>query len=581
MRDKYIDNIMKSLAFKNANRLTFENCYNLCANKNKLDVLSSNENQVIFGRRGTGKTTLLKAFKHKIEAVDKKDGIACIYIDLHELFPSDSQWQIGLSKDDIVIYVVKEILNTILDNLRTRVEIWQDSKKRYGDNIEIYKYYYDLEELILNGKPVIVNRESKIEITSTKKEINEDGSGVSFNIGTRGISINGGKEKQAEKERDEKYETNESQNIRYLLDVKKIRESILKILEIIGVEKLYLCIDEYTQIDKDIEFSIQPKVAQLLKQLFFVSEKFVVKIASVWNENRMQSRQTRDGKREGLEIGHDIYSPKGLKLDEMFFDNNYDAEMFFKTMILNEYLVSSREEYNDRAKELMKDDIVNLLFVENSFKYIICGSQGIPRTFTRLLSACLEEIKNEKDSRITPEIIFKTVISDYNETVRSKIIYDASIFKQIDLYVSEKKKRFFLVDIDSYRRYGGEFEGFVALEALQQASSEELPRNIKNNFKLFYVHYGNYLEVLAEEHKSDKGSIKQLHIDTTKEDGVLFPRINDVDHYEKYVLSLENIKIESKEYCTICRNYFNINDMAEENTCPSCGKVISINQKEN
>ncbi len=52
---------------KNNLKLTSDNvdmfdCYYLCANKQHIEELQDKNHQIIWGRRGTGKTTLLKAF---------------------------------------------------------------------------------------------------------------------------------------------------------------------------------------------------------------------------------------------------------------------------------------------------------------------------------------------------------------------------------------------------------------------------------------------------------------------------------------------------------------------------------------
>jgi len=87
----------------------------------------------------------------------------------------------------------------------------------------------------------------------------------------------------------------------YQLDIEELKRLLDLLIEAMCFEKFYICIDEFTQIDRDFSLSIQTKVAQILKQLFFNSNIFVVKIASVWNESRMQNRQV-GGIREGIEL---------------------------------------------------------------------------------------------------------------------------------------------------------------------------------------------------------------------------------------------------------------------------------------
>ena len=51
-----IHSIRNSLYF-NSDNLSDEVCFYLCANKELLNILVDTENQLVFGKRGTGKTT--------------------------------------------------------------------------------------------------------------------------------------------------------------------------------------------------------------------------------------------------------------------------------------------------------------------------------------------------------------------------------------------------------------------------------------------------------------------------------------------------------------------------------------------
>ena len=61
-----IHSIRNSLYF-NSDNLSDEVCFYLCANKELLNILVDTENQLVFGKRGTGKTTLLLLLKNNLE----------------------------------------------------------------------------------------------------------------------------------------------------------------------------------------------------------------------------------------------------------------------------------------------------------------------------------------------------------------------------------------------------------------------------------------------------------------------------------------------------------------------------------
>ena len=55
-------------------------CYHLCANKHQIEEMKVKAHQVIWGRRGTGKTTLLKAFVHNINYLQQDPSTVAIYL---------------------------------------------------------------------------------------------------------------------------------------------------------------------------------------------------------------------------------------------------------------------------------------------------------------------------------------------------------------------------------------------------------------------------------------------------------------------------------------------------------------------
>ena len=53
-----------------------------------------------------------------------------------------------------------------------------------------------------------------------------------------------------------------------------------------------------------------------------------------------------------------------------------------------------------------------------------------------------------------------------------------------------------IVDYNKGKKY---FDALVAANALHQCPAEQLPRKMKNRYKLFFVHYGNYLEAVGNQ----------------------------------------------------------------------------------
>lgn len=564
-------NSIERVSRLNADSLCCEDCYYTCANKYKLDELMRHENQVIFGRRGTGKTTIFKAFNYYVNNInkDKYPNVSCWYARMDQCIPNYNELEKDISLDDIVTYCIRKFLTGFVEFLCQEYDIKE--KKHiflYNSDLVSDKLLY-LSEIIQEGSKVnqsLTQSETENYKTSMKK-----GGGLSLDVSNRSfrnwIRAHIGFQKNKIKEIGS---TKEKRYV-YKIDINEIKAKIDELLQMMKYETLYICIDEFTQIDRDISYTIQPQIAQILKQLFFNSEIIVVKIASVWNESRMQTRQI-NGIREGLELGNDIFTNNELNLDTMFDHNNEKAYKFFSDILVNEFLLYKKT-VSDSEKEFLEKYIVDEIFSKGSFKQLVCGSQGIPRVFVKMLNTCISKINTLKQDKISVDIVYESIIDNYMNEVRQTIPYSSPICTEIDDYVRLTKNRFFFVAIHEYDRYVNFFDGLVANNALHQCPSEQLPRLLRNKYKMFFVHYGNYLECFT------KNGIKKLNNDAKVGDGLLYPRIqaNLIHEVDKYLIKVPDNALD-KIYCSYCHKYYdNVNKQgnAKLNKCPECNKVIA------
>lgn len=277
----------------------------------------------------------------------------------------------------------------------------------------------------------------------------------------------------------------------YVLDINAIKLSIERLIESLKIDRLIVCIDEFTRVDKGMEDTIQPYIAQLIKDTFFRSEKITVKLSSLWNHTKMQMRQL-GGKRIGIELGDDIQ--RGADLDTMFFGNNH-AYTFFKEMLLKTCLIWFDTENVEKDENLLQTHIINSLFSDDeAFMLLICGSQGIPRIFGNLLISCIKKRIQSNKPKIDPTVVYECVIENFTRDVRRKLPYDTKIVSAFDDFITEKRSRFLLISLDDYEANKQHIDGLVDNNYMHQYPSETIHRRLRNRFKVFLVHYGNYLE---------------------------------------------------------------------------------------
>lgn len=131
-----IEELFKNHLLINSNSEDFENCYYKCANKNNVkDLYNRRDHEIIFGRRGTGKTTLLKALTYYTNFVEsslcKK---RCFYVDMEDIIPNDYELR-SVSNEIIIIETYRKLLATVTDQF---MSLWCELSDIRKVNREIY-----------------------------------------------------------------------------------------------------------------------------------------------------------------------------------------------------------------------------------------------------------------------------------------------------------------------------------------------------------------------------------------------------------------------------------------------------------
>jgi hypothetical protein len=324
-------------------------------------------------------------------------------------------------------------------------------------------------------------------------------------------------------------------------------------------------LDEFSDIDKvtDGTYSIQSQIAQLIKQVFLKSVYFSIKIATIWNYSKLSERNVQHF--YGIEYKEDIF--EGPDLDIMFLDSNEDALQFFKEIILNTYLLDIDEKEYQRLKTSnLCADIIDNVFGENIFRHLVCGSQGIARSFTVLVR---DYIKKAKILNRRPgfDVVFRSIIDQYLDNVRNRIAYNLDVPKAINSFIDSHDSRYFLISKTDYDRCEIIVKFLASKNFFMQFPGHRTPRKLRDSNKLFLINYGNYLD----SRNSNLGVLAQDS--KLLNNGILFPALDEkmLIEPQNYTVVLPS-KSESQYYCTSCGKIVYLNG---GNICPACNSKIT------
>lgn len=540
---KEIINALKTNYILNANDLEVADAYMVCADKQRLDRLINPKKEVIFGRRGTGKTVILKAFTHYINTQLYNGGLHenlaqhAVYINIDKLLPSDGSGSINdLDSSKKTEVLLSKILDIIAKDFE--YEFYACDIDSLADPGRLLDLIEEFQKVIRDKSHII----KKITIKETEDKSKHLHGEVSVGVGSNGssgtsilsiikslFSFGATAKKANTKSSSAIIESITSQGY----DIQLLSQLIQEIAERFEYDQLYYCIDELTFIDKHVR-DLQIYVVQIIKELLFGSRIIAVKAAAHWNLSKLQSRDS-DYPRLGMELNEDYTA--AFDLDAMFLDNEQEATSYFLELMINQCLLYYSGD-TSKIRNALSENILSYLFGENPeqqrfmFQLLICGSHGISRSFCNILDSCIAKMRSTGKSHITYETLFECILHEFTINVSRKNEYESTVLNIFDEHLKKKTSRLVLLQNKDYNANKREIENLVERNYLHQYPSAKIPKEYRNKYKMFTYHLGNYLEVCGN--KSKKLTIEQCR---------LFPDPPDTNSIADYILSFSEIVI--------------------------------------
>lgn len=236
-------------------------------------LLSSQDHQVIYGRRGTGKT---HALIYLAETVTTQGDIP-IYIDMRNIGSSGGVYS------DPSLSLSERATRLLLDTLSTFCDV-------------IYEFILENEELLENKSlegyiDELANNVSKVSVIESSIR----------NQSLQNLS-----------------------NMQHIVRFGSIGQLLRNLVRSIFPKKIWILLDEWSSVPLDL----QPYLADFIRRSMFPVKSVIVKVAAIEQRTRFQLPFV-EGNYVGIEVGADIAADINLD-DFMVFDNDAErANIFF------------------------------------------------------------------------------------------------------------------------------------------------------------------------------------------------------------------------------------------------------------
>lgn len=545
---KAINKLSDSIRAERSESNSFLDIY---ADKKIIQRLTNHNNQIVYGRRGSGKTHLLLALAEEYINNNTEDSkVIPIYTDLRKLLPLITETDNTMVETSVLIFqhIINDILNTLLSKLR---------------------YIFNIEEFGTND---VVENIKKDELLTILKKLNIEFDGrrfkklgaVEFNqeeikkiAGSLNLSKNGGFKVDGLKQLKE---IHSDQFIKYI-SFSEISNYLGELLSALNGVKIVCLLDEWSE----LPIKLQPYVSELLKRTFIASN-YCLKIGAIPYRSIFREK-VRDGHKIGLEEGGDVFA---VPLDNRYI---FELDKGGTRDFYNELLFKHLSDINNSLfKDCDQEKFINLFFANQALSEILVASAGIPRDFMNLFILSYNNRTNKKQ-RIILKNIRNSTAEWYSTDKKEEIENDKSIkylFEGIvnEVVVGKKKTHFLLPQKFSQNKHIKKLVDLRVLHIRQKGISH---KHITDRmYDVYSVDYGSYTSLDITK-KSLDTDFQQLSLDLKTIENVRDARALSLedDFFDRFILEIgQGIKCTNPE----CNKIIDTKHMAyiKQKICNHC-----------
>ncbi len=443
-------------------------------------ALQTIDNQILYGRRGTGKTHALIYLAEKV----KSRGDLASYIDLRQIgstggIYSDPSLTLAERSTrllmDMLAAIHDEIFNIVIENSSFDLSAIGPCLDDFAASIT---------EVAVKGA---VEQEEAKE-SQTAKEIKK-GFKLGGSLEKPEFAVTG-QTKDASEQR-ETMRLKKKGTLEHRIHFGRVGSILKRLSDLLGGRRLWIMLDEWSVVPLDL----QPYLADLLRRSIFPINTITVKIGAIEKRSSFKIPLER-GDYIGIELGGDALADLNMD-DFMVFGNDENkATAFYKELIFRHFR-SVAEEDNITDVPSSSAELVSYAFTQdNVFKEFVRAAEGVPRDAFNILSLAAQK---SFVSAINMESIRKSSLAWYQRDKASAISADHKALNLLEWIISKvighRRARAFLLERNvSHAVIDKLFDARVLHILKQNIAAHDRPGA---RFDVYKIDYGCYVDLLS------------------------------------------------------------------------------------
>lgn len=450
-------------------------------------ALEAVDHQVLYGRRGTGKT---HAFRY-LETQVRENGDIGFYVDLRTVGSADGLY---LGEEIPPTERAARLLVDLLGQFHDAVlEAAIDDDNLVGDGQFVQRL--DALSTAITSVRIV----GEVEVSSEGEESNSqaDRATVSGDFGPSGARLRLGLTSEGAQEARSLEREIRRGSERRSLNFSDVARALRLLTGSLTSRRVWILLDEWSSVPVDV----QPLLGEFLVRCVLpLQERITVKIAAIEQQTRFRE-QRPDGHVIGIELGADVAA--NVDLDEfMVFEQNEERARTFFRGLLYKHVTAGEEVATEVASLKSGHDLVRAGFTEKrAFDELVRAAEGVPRDAINIagraaLRAAAHPI-SVPDVRAAARGWFQT---DKEAALRSREEAQRLLNWVIDKVIREKRARGFLVN---QKAVGAPlllalFDARVLHVTRRGYSAQDEPGE---RYDVYVIDYGAYVDLVRTKYE--------------------------------------------------------------------------------
>lgn len=449
------------------------------------DAMRTVDDQVIYGRRGTGKTHALRYLEGQV----RDSANLAIYLDLRTVGSPDGLFMgEKLHLAERAGRLLRDLLQQTYDAL---LAIALEDETLLASRLFVAKldaFQTAVGTVQVEGTVTEEELDADVERSEKKKGI-----GARLGLGDAGFS--GQASKASSKDTTAQVRTTRSGSERVAINFGDMSKALRELAEVMGARRIWLLLDEWSSVPPDV----QPYLAEFLVRCVLPLQPFVVKIAAI--EQQSTFSIDVDGRRLGIEVGADVAA--NLDLDDfMVFEQGSDrARQFFLGLFLK-HLTSGVDDTLRVEGLRTEQDLVRMGFTDRrAFDELVRAAEGVPRDALNIAGNAALKAGDDRISVPTIRAAARAwFLKDKEAALGGHPDAQRLLSWIIDTVIRGKRARAFLVNRQDARSrlLMALFEARVLHLIRRGYSAQDEPGE---RYDVFNIDYGAYVDLIQTNYE--------------------------------------------------------------------------------